>query len=201
MCDKRIIHRGEHMRKKRGFTLIEMLVVLAILSILLLMAVPNLKGVFEYNDKQLVQLVDKALITAVDYWSKDNINPTQIPANIDRATNSQGKKVYDYIQNDEIYNFTNYKKKAQDTKEVEKKNDSELEDMNKMVKIDFENGILNLTFVKDGREYDDFKVEHDLLLDEKGKKRDLKESKDINLLIEGDFKEFKFERNKKIMKP
>lgn len=189
------------MRKKRGFTLIEMLVVLAILSILLLMAVPNLKGVFEYNDKQLVQLVDKALITAVDYWSKDNINPTQIPANIDRATNSQGKKVYDYIQNDEIYNFTNYKKKAQDTKEVEKKNDSELEDMNKMVKIDFENGILNLTFVKDGREYDDFKVEHDLLLDEKGKKRDLKESKDINLLIEGDFKEFKFERNKKIMKP
>ena len=94
------------MKKNKGFTMAEMLVAIAILTILMGLAVPFFKPAKEFVNKNKTNTTKKILINAIEYWSKDNINPIQKPADFN-AVNSQNKKVFEYISNNEVYKDSN----------------------------------------------------------------------------------------------
>ena len=94
------------MKKYKGFSMMEMMVVIAIMSILMMIAIPNMGQVFSFTNKNMINTTNKVIISAIDYWVKDNRNPSQRPDNFN-SQNSQGKKVFEYISNNGIYNYTN----------------------------------------------------------------------------------------------
>ena len=94
------------MKKYKGFSMMEMMVVIAIMSILMMIAIPNMGQVFSFTNKNMINTTNKVIISSIDYWVKDNRNPSQRPDNFN-SQNSQGKKVFEYISNNEIYNYTN----------------------------------------------------------------------------------------------
>lgn len=100
-----LISRGEVMEKrKKAFTFIEIMIVVAILSILLLMVTPSFVQSRAYHQRNLVNTTNKILISAIDYWIKDNFDPSQRPSDFN-SRNSQGKAVFEYISNREILSF------------------------------------------------------------------------------------------------
>ena len=94
------------MKKYKGFSMMEMMVVIAIMSILMMISIPNMGQVFSFTNKNMINTTNKVIISAIDYWVKDNRNPSQRPDNFN-SQNSQGKRVFEYISNNEIYNYTN----------------------------------------------------------------------------------------------
>ena len=94
------------MKKYKGFSMMELMVVIAIMSILMMIAIPNMGQVFSFTNKNMINTTNKVIISAIDYWVKDNRNPSQRPDNFN-SQNSQGKRVFEYISNNEIYNYTN----------------------------------------------------------------------------------------------
>lgn len=75
-------------KKKKGFTLIEVIVVIAILAILGAILVPNVLGYRQKAEKSNIQTSAKTIVSAIDAYNadKDNIadeigdNPTTTPA-------------------------------------------------------------------------------------------------------------------------
>ena len=94
------------MKKYKGFSMMEMMVVIAIMSILMMISIPNMGQVFSFTNKNMINTTNKVIMSAIDYWVKDNRNPSQRPDNFN-SQNSQGKRVFEYISNNEIYNYTN----------------------------------------------------------------------------------------------
>ena len=86
--------------------MMELMIVIAIMSILMMIAIPNTRQVFSFTNKNMINTTNKVIISSIDYWVKDNRNPSQRSDNFN-SQNSQGKKVFEYISNKEIYNYTN----------------------------------------------------------------------------------------------
>ena len=66
--------------KKNGFTLVELLVVIALLAAIVLMFMPNVIKIIKNSDTKVYQITEKDLIEkAKDYanYSKNYIKPTQ----------------------------------------------------------------------------------------------------------------------------
>ena len=130
------------MKKYKGFSMMEMMVVIAIMSILMMISIPNMGQVFSFTNKNMINTTNKVIISAIDYWVKDNRNPSQRPDNFN-SENSQGKKVFEYISNNEIYNYTNM--------QIQKNTDgseymsfkSDVKDI--PITVEFEEGVLSIT--------------------------------------------------------
>lgn len=88
-------------KKNLGFTFMELMIVLAILSILMMIAIPSFRPSQEYVQKNMLNTTNKIIVSAINYWIKDNIDPSQRPDNFN-SKNSQNKSVYEYISNAEI---------------------------------------------------------------------------------------------------
>ena len=130
------------MKKYKGFSMMEMMVVIAIMSILMMIAIPNMGQVFSFTNKNMINTTNKVIISAIDYWVKDNRNPSQRPDNFN-SQNSQGKKVFEYISNKEIYNYTNMQiqKNADDSEYMSFKSDEK----DIPITVKFEEGVLSIT--------------------------------------------------------
>lgn len=138
------------MDKKRGFTLVELMVVVAILGILLLMVFPSLSSATDFNAKNRVNTTNKIILSAIDSWSRDNI-VTNMPLVDLNSINSQGKRVYQYISNNEIFTYTNLSKQNSGSPS-EFLVISSLNDPN-TVKIDLQYKTLKVSYIdKDGLE-------------------------------------------------
>ena len=94
------------MKKYKGFSMMELMIVIVIMAILMMIAIPNTRQVFSFTNKNMINTTNKVIISSIDYWVKDNRNPSQRPDNFN-SQNSQGKRVFEYISNNEIYNYTN----------------------------------------------------------------------------------------------
>ena len=86
--------------------MMELMIVIVIMAILMMIAIPNTRQVFSFTNKNMINTTNKVIISSIDYWVKNNRNPSQRPDNFN-SQNSQGKKVFEYISNKEIYNYTN----------------------------------------------------------------------------------------------
>ena len=130
------------MKKYKGFSMMEMMVVIAIMSILIMVAIPNMGQVFSFTNKNMINTTNKVIISAIDYWVKDNRNPSQRPDNFN-SQNSQGKKVFEYISNKEIYNYTNMQiqKNADGSEYMSFKSDEK----DIPITVKFEEGVLSIT--------------------------------------------------------
>lgn len=83
--------------KRKGFTLMELIVVIVIMGILLMVAIPRLGSyLFAANFKK-AQFTHQTIVYSMKEWSLDNRNKNQIPGSFTVA-NSQGKRVVDYIR-------------------------------------------------------------------------------------------------------
>lgn len=159
----------------------ELIVVIAIISILLLVVSPPFKPTQNYISKNLTNTTHKILVNAIDYWSRDNIEPLQKPANFN-SVNSQNHKVYEYISNKEIYNNTNIK--------IE--NGNLIKDTSKtknIIDVDFNDGVLKTTCLDENGSnivqliYPVFKLNPATNSIE-----DISYKKDTNMLIVNDYK-------------
>lgn len=130
------------MKKYKGFSMMEMMVVIAIMSILIMVAIPNMGQVFSFTNKNMINTTNKVIISAIDYWVKDNRNPSQRPDNFN-SQNSQNKKVFEYISNKEIYNYTNMQiqKNADGSEYMSFKSDEK----DIPITVKFEEGVLSIT--------------------------------------------------------
>ena len=130
------------MKKYKGFSMMEMMVVIAIMSILMMISIPNMGQVFSFTNKNMINTTNKVIISAIDYWVKDNRNPSQRPDNFN-SQNSQGKKVFEYISNNEIYNYTNMQmqKNADGSEYISFKSDEK----DIPITVKFEEGVLSIT--------------------------------------------------------
>lgn len=130
------------MKKYKGFSMMEMMVVIAIMSILIMVAITNMGQVFSFTNKNMINTTNKVIISAIDYWVKDNRNPSQRPDNFN-SQNSQGKKVFEYISNKEIYNYTNMQiqKNADGSEYMSFKSDEK----DIPITVKFEEGVLSIT--------------------------------------------------------
>lgn len=88
-------------KRKNAFTFIEIMIVVAILTILMMMVSPSFVQSRQFHEKNMVNTTNKVLISAINYWIKDNIDPSQRPSDFN-SRNSQGKAVFEYISNREI---------------------------------------------------------------------------------------------------
>lgn len=93
-------------KRKNAFTFIELLIVVAILGLLLMIASPSFVQSRQFHQKNMVNTTNKVLISAINYWIKDNIDPSQRPSDFN-SRNSQGKAVFEYISNREILSTKN----------------------------------------------------------------------------------------------
>ncbi|MBS6064164.1 type II secretion system protein [Criibacterium bergeronii] len=142
------------MKKNKGFTMAEMLVAIAILTILMGLAVPFFKPAKEFVNKNKTNTTKKILINAIEYWSKDNINPIQKPADFN-AVNSQNKKVFEYISNNEVYKDSNMQIEEKDgNKELVFVNDKDNDgkDDTEIVIVNFEKGVLTTSYLNSDNE-------------------------------------------------
>jgi len=68
-------------KKRKGFTLIELIVVIAILGVLMLIAVPRFTGTLNNAKKTADDATEKVIQSAVDLYRADNkTNPTNLAA-------------------------------------------------------------------------------------------------------------------------
>lgn len=143
------------MVKKRGFTLIELVLVVALIGILTMLAIPSFSSSANYTHKNITNVTHKIFANAIEYWSKDNINPIQKPANF-KSINSQGHTVGDYISNPEILKDTNLVEKEEKInfagKEKIVKVLEEDADKKNVVNVHFEDGVLHTIYKEDNGE-------------------------------------------------
>lgn len=137
-------------KKLKGFTIIEILVVVAILSILMALTLPNFTSMNKLTSKNLANTTHKIFINAIDNWVKDNNSPNIRPANF-TVKNSQGRTVLDYISNNDVYAITNITKEKKSDGTYVYKFDNKLEDGRK-INILFSNGILITSFLNEKNE-------------------------------------------------
>ncbi|MDO5095502.1 MAG: type II secretion system protein [Peptostreptococcaceae bacterium] len=91
-------------KRKRAFTSIELIAVLAIMGIILLIAMPKMSIYIETSEQTQVKYNHQTLIYCMREWSLNNKNKNIIPASF-TVKNSQGKTLVDYLQyyNNELY--------------------------------------------------------------------------------------------------
>ena len=130
------------MKKYKGFSMMELMIVIAIMAILMMIAITNMRQVFSLTNKNMINTTNRVIISAIDYWVKDNRNPSQRPDNFN-SQNSQGKKVFEYISNNGIYNYTNMQiqKNADGSEYISFKSDEK----DIPITVKFEEGVLSIT--------------------------------------------------------
>lgn len=131
------------MRFKKGFTLYELVLVVAILGILLGIAVPSIIPATNFANKNKVNTMHKICMSAVDSWIKSNYDPIQRPDNFN-SRNSQGVAVYQYIKNNEIFDVSNLEISSSADGEFLKENPGEVG----KIHIQFEKGVLKTSFIE-----------------------------------------------------
>lgn len=195
--------------KKRGFTIIEMTLVVAILSILILLAVPSFKSSANYMHKNSTNTIHKVLANAIEYWSKDNINPIQKPANFN-SINSQGHTVIEYLSNKDIIKDTNLKIEKKEVTINERGDKKTVQyttvdsSATGVVDVIFEDGVLHTIFINDDGTHNDdisvvFKVFDDLEYDKASNKvTGQKTLKEKNMLLYDIYKEFTYSNPDKV---
>lgn len=95
------------MRKERGFTLIELMVVIVIIAILAAVALPNFMGATERARESAVRSAVKTIQTALEMYATDNNG--YYPTNIYSLTQGNylpGGKFPNNPATNEPYNFT-----------------------------------------------------------------------------------------------
>lgn len=177
-------------KKNLGFTFMELMIVLAILSILMMIAIPSFRPSQNYVEKNMLNTTNKIIIGAIDYWIKDNIDPSQRPDNFN-SKNSQNKSVYEYISNTEILS-----RKDSSGNFVGKSNlwidGAEMKDnltlKPGMMEIKLEKGVLTTSYINDAHSKSHEK-EYVLFTIISGKTRDesYKFWKDKNYIIEKNY--------------
>ncbi len=95
------------MKNKNGFTLVELVVAIAILGVITLMAIPTIKSVQKTNSKTKYEAYDKSLTAAgkayADSYGEDLFGATNTGCAIIRYSDLKGK---DLIENIQIKNTT-----------------------------------------------------------------------------------------------
>jgi len=109
-----------------------------------MVAIPNMGQVFSFTNKNMINTTNKVIISAIDYWVKDNINPAQRPDNF-FSKNSQGKNVLDYISVNDVYDYTNISKDSSSPTGYNL-NTPFVAD-SRQVEVKFEKGVLKTTFM------------------------------------------------------
>ena len=132
------------MRKSRGFTLVELTVVVVIIGILLMMVTPTMSITRNGVSKNQTNTIHKIFVNAVDYWIKDNINPAQRPANF-FSKNSQGKEVLDYISVRDVFDSTNISKDSGSATGYNL--NTPFVDGERQIQVTFEKGVLKTRFM------------------------------------------------------
>ena len=66
---------------KKGFTLVELMGVIILLSILIIIAVPAVTGVLKENKEKLYDSQIKTIETAAKNWASDEENLSKLPTN------------------------------------------------------------------------------------------------------------------------
>lgn len=97
------------MGNKKGFTLVELIVVLVILAILAALLIPALTGYIEKAEKKSIQSEARYALTAVqteisDHYTNDEFTDTTEDMDLSGtlAANSDDKKMYEYIVADKL---------------------------------------------------------------------------------------------------
>lgn len=84
-------------RKKKGFTLFEVIIVIAIMAILMMMMAPKLKDMANIGESLSNSEKHRMVIFAIETWSQENKWSYQRPGDFE-VRNSQGKTVVDYLK-------------------------------------------------------------------------------------------------------
>lgn len=131
-------------KRKKGFTMIELLAVVAIIGILVSVAVPSISFGVEYTQKNITNTVHKVLVNAIDGWIKDNYDSAQRPDNFN-SRNSQGHPVYKYINSNEAFVNSNLKVRepGTDSEWIE----TDMPEKGK-VYVTFNKGVLSTSFIE-----------------------------------------------------
>ncbi|SDY47612.1 type IV pilus assembly protein PilA [Proteiniborus ethanoligenes] len=73
----------KQLKSKKGFTLVELVVVIAILGILAAIAVPRLGGFSDGAKKAKVEAEHRQLISAIQMWQANSSDVDSFPSNLD----------------------------------------------------------------------------------------------------------------------
>lgn len=88
-------------RKKKGFTLFEVIIVIAVMGILMSMAAPSLRNMANIGRSLSNSEKHKMVVFAIQTWTDENKWAYQRPGDF-VVKNSQGKTVVDYIKETEL---------------------------------------------------------------------------------------------------
>lgn len=80
------------LNKEEGFTLVELLIVIAILGILIALAVPRMSGISDGARDRAIEANKRTLVSAATMWYAQN------PGNGTTWTGAQGEGWEDYLQ-------------------------------------------------------------------------------------------------------
>lgn len=94
--------KGKSARKKqRGFTLLELMTVMAVLSIFMMMTAPKFRDMADIGESLSNGEKHKMLVAAIHTWTNENKWSYQRPGDFE-VKNSQGKTVVDYLKETEL---------------------------------------------------------------------------------------------------
>ncbi len=95
------------MKKYNAFSIIEVVIVIAIISILTMIAIPSTAQIAKYQIRNSINNKNVILLSAVDSWKRDNFDNTKKPITIHLDKNTQNLTVLDYIKDESFYEDTN----------------------------------------------------------------------------------------------
>lgn len=70
-----IINRSKKMKNKKGFTLVELIVVIVIIGILAAVIIPRISGFTTSATDRAIQAEHRTIVSAIQMWQADQDNP------------------------------------------------------------------------------------------------------------------------------